>query len=42
LSGGIGLFRARLDMRAMRWINRASGAIITLFGVLALASLVGA
>ena len=42
LSGGVGLFRTRLDLSTMRWVNRASGVIITLFGVLALASLVGA
>jgi threonine/homoserine/homoserine lactone efflux protein len=40
LSGGVGLFRARFDVRAMRWVNRLSGCIIAAFGVGALASLV--
>jgi threonine/homoserine/homoserine lactone efflux protein len=39
LSSGVGLLRARFDLRAMQWVNRVSGAIITGFGVLALASL---
>ncbi len=39
LSGGVGLFRARFDTRAMRWINRISGSVITAFGLLALVSL---
>ncbi|HJZ46773.1 MAG TPA: LysE family transporter [Roseiflexaceae bacterium] len=39
LSGGVGLFRARFDVRAMQWVNRISGAVITSFGLLALASL---
>jgi len=39
LSAGVGLFRARFDLRAMQWVNRISGAVITGFGVLALASL---
>jgi threonine/homoserine/homoserine lactone efflux protein len=39
LSGGVGLLRARFDTRAMRWVNRISGGVITIFGVLALASL---
>ena len=42
LSGGVGLFRKRLDVRAMRWVNRVSGSVIMLFGVLTLASLLGA
>ncbi|HEU5102673.1 MAG TPA: LysE family translocator [Roseiflexaceae bacterium] len=41
LSGGVGMFRARLDVRAMRWVNRLSGGVITAFGLLALASLAG-
>jgi threonine/homoserine/homoserine lactone efflux protein len=36
LSGGVGLFRARFDARALRWVNRASGAVIATFGMLAL------
>jgi threonine/homoserine/homoserine lactone efflux protein len=39
LSGGVGLLRARFDTRAMRWVNRISGGVITAFGLLALASL---
>ena len=40
LSTGVGLLRGRLSDRAMRWVNRASGAVIAAFGVIALASLV--
>lgn len=36
LSGGVGMFRARLTVRGLRWVNRISGAIIAGFGVLAL------
>ena len=36
LSGGVSLFRARFDVRALRWVNWISGIIITTFGVLAL------
>jgi threonine/homoserine/homoserine lactone efflux protein len=39
LSGGVGLFQARLDPRALRWVNRLSGLVIGAFGVLALLSL---
>lgn len=38
LSGGVGLFRSRIGPRALRWINRVSGAIILGFGVAALVS----
>ena len=41
LSGGIGLLRLRLTPGALRWINRASGAILMVFGALALASIAG-
>jgi len=34
-----GAFRARFDARALRWVNRISGLIITAFGIVALASL---
>ncbi len=34
-----GAFRARFDARALRWVNRISGLIITAFGLLALVSL---
>lgn len=36
LSGGVGLFRARIGVGALRWVNRVSGAVITAFGLLAL------
>jgi threonine/homoserine/homoserine lactone efflux protein len=39
LSGGVGLLRGRFDVHAMRWVNRLSGGVITVFGLLALASL---
>ncbi len=39
LSGAVGLLRARVTPRALRWVNRASGAVIAGFGVLALLSL---
>jgi threonine/homoserine/homoserine lactone efflux protein len=39
LSGGVGLLRARFDLNAMRWVNRFSGIIILMFGVLVLMSL---
>jgi threonine/homoserine/homoserine lactone efflux protein len=39
LCGGVGLLRLRLTPGALRWINRASGAILVVFGALALASL---
>jgi threonine/homoserine/homoserine lactone efflux protein len=39
LSGGVGLFRSRFDLRALRWVNRVSGIIFMTFGALALWSL---
>lgn len=39
LSLGIGMVRHKLDERGLAWINRGSGALIFLFGVAALASL---
>jgi threonine/homoserine/homoserine lactone efflux protein len=39
LSGGVGLLRLQLTPGALRWINRVSGAILVVFGVLALVSL---
>lgn len=39
LSTIAGLFRERFDLRALRWVNRASGVIVTGFGVAALISL---
>jgi threonine/homoserine/homoserine lactone efflux protein len=41
LSGGIGLLRLRLTPGVLRWINRLSGAVLVVFGTLALASIVG-
>jgi threonine/homoserine/homoserine lactone efflux protein len=40
LSGGVGLFRDKFNARGLLWVNRISGAIITLFGVIALGGLV--
>jgi threonine/homoserine/homoserine lactone efflux protein len=42
LSGVVALFRSRLDLHRMRWINRLSGVAIAGFGVLALVSVWGA
>jgi threonine/homoserine/homoserine lactone efflux protein len=39
LTGGINLLRRRFTAQWLLWINRISGAIITLFGVLVLLSL---
>jgi threonine/homoserine/homoserine lactone efflux protein len=39
LSGGVGLFRKRFDSKGLLWVNRISGAVITLFGITALAGL---
>lgn len=36
LSSGVSLLRARLDSRALAWVNRASGGIIAAFGLVAL------
>ena len=41
LSSGIGLLRLRLTPDTLRWINRVSGAILVVFGALALASIAG-
>jgi threonine/homoserine/homoserine lactone efflux protein len=38
LSGVVGALRERVDARAMRWVNRASGAIVAGLGVTALAT----
>jgi len=37
LSGAVGALRSRLDLRALRWINRASGLVLLAFGIAALA-----
>jgi arginine exporter protein ArgO len=39
LSLGTGLFRKRFSERHLVWLNRASGAILTLSGLALLASL---
>ncbi|HKO24576.1 MAG TPA: LysE family transporter [Chloroflexota bacterium] len=39
LSSGVAAVRARVSPRALRWINRLSGAMLIGFGVLAFASL---
>ena len=36
LSSATGIFRERLSIAGLRWVNRVSGVIITGFGVLAL------
>jgi threonine/homoserine/homoserine lactone efflux protein len=39
LSGGVGLFRARFSFAGLKWVNRFSGVIIAVFGLIALMSL---
>ena len=39
LSAAVGLFRAKLSVRGLRWVNRVSGPVIAAFGVLALLGL---
>jgi threonine/homoserine/homoserine lactone efflux protein len=41
LSGATGLFRARLSSHGLRWVNRISGTVVTIFGVLAVSGLGG-
>ncbi len=38
LSGGVGMFREKFNLRGLQWINRISGAIVTGFGLFALLS----
>jgi threonine/homoserine/homoserine lactone efflux protein len=40
LSGGIGLFRDKFNTQGLFWVNRVSGVIITIFGIIALTNLV--
>jgi len=40
LNGGVSLLKSKFDLRALRWVNRISGGIITTFGLIALSSLV--
>ena len=35
LSSGVGLLRARINGRVLLWVNRGAGAILVVFGVLA-------
>jgi threonine/homoserine/homoserine lactone efflux protein len=37
LSGGVSALRSRLDLSALRWVNRLSGAVLVAFGVAPLA-----
>ncbi|MGA7730084.1 MAG: LysE family transporter [Chloroflexia bacterium] len=39
LSGGISLVRDRFTLRALSWVNRSSGILITAFGIIALLTL---
>jgi threonine/homoserine/homoserine lactone efflux protein len=36
LSGGVGLLRGRLTPRILQWVNRLAGAVIVIFGIVAL------
>lgn len=40
LSGGVGLFRNKFNARGLLWVNRISGVVITLFGIIALGGLI--
>lgn len=40
LSGVVGFFREKFNLKAMQWVNRISGVIILGFGVFALISLI--
>jgi len=39
LSNGVGLFRKRFNLRALRWVNRFSGLILMGFGLISLMGL---
>jgi threonine/homoserine/homoserine lactone efflux protein len=41
LSNGVSLIGKKIESRRLRWVNRISGIIITVFGILALLSLRG-
>lgn len=41
LSGGVNLFRGKLNPRGLQWVNRISGAVIAGFGFFAIFSLRG-
>ena len=40
LSGGVGLFRDKFNRQGLLWVNRISGLIITVFGIVALGGFV--
>lgn len=40
LSAVVDLLRSRFDQRSLVWVNRVSGAVITAFGIIAIASVV--
>ena len=42
LSGSVGLFREKFNAQGLLWVNRVSGLIITVFGILALMNLMSA
>ena len=39
LCSGVGLFRKKFDLQALRWVNRISGVLIMAFGLVSLLSL---
>jgi len=39
LSGGVAVFRAKFNLRELKWVNRISGIIILLFGLYVLLSI---
>ncbi len=39
LVGGVGLFRTKFTTQGLLWVNRISGVIITVFGIVALAGM---
>ena len=39
LSSGVGLFRKKFDLGALRWVNRISGTILMGFGLISLLGL---
>ena len=40
LSSGVGLFGEKLNVTGLRWVNRISGMVIIIFGIVALLSLI--
>lgn len=41
LAGGVGLLREKLNQSGLQWVNRISGGLILVFGLIALVSMVG-